>query len=505
MEKAREILRQHYELGLSQREIAESVKVALGTVSGVLAKARAAGISYPPGLNNKELGSILYPPKEGDGKSNHAEPDMEHIHREMQKDGVTLTLLWEEYKAEHPDGLMFTQFCERYRAFRKHNDVYMHKIYKAGERMMVDWAGDTMTYTDQTGEAREVYFFVAALPASGLLYTEPCRDMKLPSWIGGHIHALEYFGGSPRIFQPDNTKTAVVKADLHDPVLNRTYEEMARHYGAAIVPTRVRKPKDKAPVETGVQIVERRIIAKLRNRQFRDFGEVCVEVRRELETVNEKPFQKLPGSRRSVFADIEQRRLRPLPPTRYECAEWKNVKAGMDYHVQYAGHFYSIPYRYAGKQLDLRATANIIEIFCDHERIASHTRGYGTQARYTTLPEHMPSNHRAMLDWTPKRFEGWALKFGPHTQAYIRFLMDRREHPEQAFKTCAGVLRLGESIPAASMEAICKVAKENNTFSYKYFNMLFKRMSADGHKQPSLPVRHENLRGSGYYGGEKNA
>lgn len=244
MDKAREILRQYYEVGLSQREIAESVKVSLGTVSGILSKARAAGIGYPPEQNNKELGSILYPPVERDGAREYAEPDMAYVHREMQKKSVTLTLLWEEYKTAHPDGLMYTQFCARYRAFRKQNEVYMRKIYKAGERVMVDWAGDTMTYTDAGGEEHSVYMFVAALPASSYLYVEPFRDMAQQAWIDAHIHAFEYFGGAPRIIVPDNAKTAVSKIDPHDPEANRTYADMARHYGAAIIPARVRKPKD---------------------------------------------------------------------------------------------------------------------------------------------------------------------------------------------------------------------------------------------------------------------
>jgi transposase len=505
MDKAREILRQHYEVGLSQRDIAESVKVSLGTVSGVLAKARAAGISYPVPMSNKELGSILYPPKERGGESGHAEPDMEYVHREMQKKGVTLTLLWEEYKTEHADGLMFTQFCERYRIFRKSNDVYMRKVYKAGERAMVDWAGETMKYTDAAGEEHKVYLFVATLPASSYLYAEPFRDMGQQAWIDAHIHAFEYFGGAPRIIVPDNTKTAIIKTDLYDPVGNRTYAEMARHYGAAIVPARVRKPKDKAPVETGVQIVERRIIAKLRNRQFHDFGVLWEAVQGELENVNAKPFQKLQGSRYTVFKETEKSQLRPLPPTRYECAEWKQVRASMDYHVQYDGHFYSIPYQYAGKRLDLRATANIIEVFYDRERIASHLCGFHRHARYTTLPEHMPSNHRAMADWTPERFDAWARKFGPVTREYIRFLMNKREHPEQAFKTCAGILRMGDALSVMDMENLCRMALEQNVFSYKYFSLLLKRMNAMMDKKVSPPIQHENLRGGGYYGGEANA
>ena len=505
MDKAREILRQHYEVGLSQREIAESVKVSLGTVSGVLAKARAAGIGSPAHMSNKELGSILYPPKERGGEAGHAEPDMEYVHREMQRSGVTLTLLWEEYKTEHADGLMFTQFCARYRAFRKTNDVYMRKVYKAGERLMVDWAGETMRYTDAAGEEQKVYLFVATLPASSYMFVEPFRDMGQQAWIDAHINAFEYFGGVPRIIVPDNAKTAITKIDIYNPEANRTYAEMARYYGAAIVPARVRKPKDKAPVETSVQIVERRIIAKLRNRQFHDFGTLWEAVQDELENVNAKPFQKLQGSRYTVFHEIEKSQLRPLPPARYECAEWKQVRASMDYHVQYNGRFYSIPYQYAGKLLDLRATVNVIEVFCDRERIASHLCGHHSHARYTTLPEHMPSNHRAMADWTPVRFEAWARKFGTDTQEYIRFLMSKREHPEQAFKTCAGILRIGESMSATDMEAVCRVALEQNVYSYKYFSMLLKRMNTMRDKKPSPPIQHGNLRGGGYFGGEVNA
>jgi hypothetical protein len=251
--------------------------------------------------------------------------------------------------------------------------------------------------------------------------------------------------------------------------------------------------------------VERRIIAKLRNRQFHDFGALWEAVQDELENVNAKPFQKLQGSRYTVFKESEKSQLRPLPTTRYECAEWKQVRASMDYHVQYDGHFYSIPYQYAGKRLDLRATANVIEVFCDRERIASHLCGSHSHARYTTLPEHMPSNHRAMADWTPERFEAWARKFGPDTQEFIRFLMKKREHPEQAFKTCAGILRMGESMSVADMETLCRAAMEQNVYSYKYFGMLLKRMNTMKDKKPSPPIQHENLRGGGYYGGEANA
>lgn len=505
MKTVHEVLRLHFELGLTQREIATSTGASLGTVSGIITKARDAGIKYPVTLSNKDLGSILYPPSQKEGKQNPHEPDVEHIHKEMQKKGVTLTLLWEEYKTEHPDGLMLTQFCERYRTFRKQNDVYMRKTYKAGERVMVDWAGLTMSYTNETGEKLPAYIFVAALPASAYLFVEPFRNMEERSWIDAHVHTFEYFGGVPLITVPDNPKTGITTADYHDPVENRTYTEMARHYGVAIVPARVKKPRDKAHAEKGVQIAENRIIAKLRNRQFHDFDELWVAVRDELEIVNRAPFKKLPGSRLSVFTETEQPLLRPLPPARYEFANWKKVKAGMDYHVQYDDHYYSVSYTYAGKHLYLRATTNVIEVFFEQERIASHIRSYSSQIRYVTLQEHMPSNHRAMADWTSGRFESWAKKFGPDTHNYICFLMERKEHPEQSFRTCAGILRMGESVSVTSMELICRVAKEKNIFTYKYFNILFKQMASGHDQKPISPVQHKNLRGSSYYGGDANA
>jgi len=499
VEKTKEILRLHDELGLSQREIAAATGCSLGTVSSTLSKAKAADITYPVEMTAKQLGSALYPPKDGTGEEKHSEPDLENIHREMQRKGVTLTLLWEEYKTAHPDGLMYTQFCQRYRDFRKQNDVYMRKQYKAGERLETDWAGLTLPY----GEGQKAYFFVAALPASACLYVEPFRDMESYSWITAHVNAFTYFGGVPRILVPDNCKTAVQKADYYDPNINRTYGEMARHYGVAVIPARPRKPRDKPHAENGVQIAERRIIAKLRNRQFLTFEEIREATLEELDRLNRQPFQKLPGSRLSVFLETEKLALRPLPASRFEYAEWKTVKAGMDYHVEFDGRYYSVPYQYAGRQLDLRATANSIEVFCEHERIASHIRSYTRQMRYTTDEAHMPENHRAVADWTPERFLTWARKFGTATEDYIGWLMEQREVPEQAFKTCAGILRLGKDLPAGRMETVCTQAKTQNIFSYKYFKMLLQ--SLQNQPTPAKPIEHINLRGSGYYGGETHA
>jgi transposase len=497
MEKAKEILRLYHQNGLRQREIAGATGCALGTVSNVLAKAKDAGISYPTKLTAKELGSLLYPPiVRGDGQVK-PEPDLVYIHQEMQKKGITLTLLWEEYKTEHPDGLMLTQFCERYREFRKQNKVYMRKNYKAGERLMIDWAGQTMHYTDSKGKEVPAYIFVATLPSSAYMYVEPFRDMGSKAWTDGHVHALGYFGGTPQIWVPDNTKTAIVKAEYYDPKLNRAYHDMAHHYGAAVVPARSRRPTDKAPVETGVQIAERRIIAKLRNRQFLSFEELRLAVQAELEIVNTKPFQKLDISRRELFLETEQKLLIPLPKTKYEYADFKTAKVAFDYHVQFDQYYYSVPYSYAGKQVEIRATSRMIEIFWGGDRIAVHQRNYEKYTRYSTDPQHMPKKHRIVSEWSPERFISWAAKTGENTKQYIEALLESREHPEQAFKTCAGILRLGDTISKDQMETACRDALHKNIFTYKYFAVMLKNMNAC--KQE--PIVHNNLRGSGYYGG----
>jgi len=502
MIKAKEILRLHHTLELSQREIAKATGCSLGTVSKVLQKAKSAGVEYPIRITNKELVSLLYPPVIATNSKLRTEPDLLFIHREMQRKGVTLTLLWEEYKSENPDGLMFTQFCQRYRSFRKQNSVYMRRIYKAGERMMVDWAGLTMEYTDTYGMKHSVYLFVADLPASSYIYTEPFRDMKLSSWIDGHVHTFEDFGGVPRIVVPDNTKTAVTKVNYYDPKLNRTYREMATHYNTAIIPARPRKPRDKAPVETAVQIIERRIIAKLRNRQFLSFDELYDAVKKELDIINSKPFQKIPSNRKDTFLEIEQKELQKLPRERYEYAEWKTAKAAFDYHVQFDKYYYSIPYIYAGKHVEIRAASRTIEIFFNHERIAVHKRTYQKSKRYITCTEHMPQKHKAVSEWTPERFISWAQKTGANAATYIRWLLESREHPEQAFKTCAGILRLASKVPKSRMEEACEFAIERNIYSYKYFDILLRNLETANSAQPII---HANVRGSHYYGGDSNA
>jgi transposase len=374
----------------------------------------------------------------------------------------------------------------------------MRKVYKAGEQIMVDHAGLTMKYMEGKVE-RDAYVFVAILPASSYLYVEVFRDMAQQSWIDAHVNAFEYFGGTTKLLVPDNAKTAVIKAKYYDPELNKTYHEMAIHYRSAIVLARSCKPKDKAPVENGVLITERKIIAPLSYKTFLTFNELHDAVSNALEVLNNAPFQKQDGCRRSLFLETEKSQLQALPVNRYEYATWKTAKVNFDYHVCYdKNQFYSVPYQHVGKTVQIRATSRIIEVFLEGERVACHIRNYNAYQHYTTDILHMPEKHKVMTEWTPERFLIWAGKTGEHTREYIQYLMDTREQPQQAFKTCAGILRLGTNVSKELMEQTCEYAKFSKVYSYKSFSLLLKNKSQ--HSEP-VPIQHANIRGSEYFGG----
>jgi transposase len=419
----------------------------------------------------------------------------------MQRPGVTLNLLWEEYKSAHPEGFGRSQFCARYARFLKVNNVYLRKVYKAGDQAMVDWAGMTMDWSDRKGDTRKVYFFTAVLPASSFIYAEPFLDMSLQAWIEAHINAFEYFGGVPRLVIPDNLKAAVTRVNRYDHSLNKTYAEMAGYYGTAVLPTRVRAPRDKGPVENAVRIVEQRVMAPLRDRQFHSFSELRQEALSALKRVNEAPFQKLPGSRKELFEKTEKLFLRALPPSPYEFALFKTVKVNFDYHVHYEGFYYSVPFAYAHRPVEIRATTRTIEVLSGGERIAVHLRSYDPFRRYTTCTEHMPKNHQAMADWTPQRFISWAGKIGKRTEAYIIWLMEQREQPEQAFRTCTAILHLADTHRAAAMEQAAEQAVQIHASSVKAFELILKRAAA----ADPLPIHHENIRGAAYYREENHA
>lgn len=501
MLKAREILRLKHEVNLSLREIGQACNCGKTTVAEVLGRAEKAGITWPIELSDKQLISLLYPPLEN--KTSPPEPDMEYVFHEMKKDNVTLMLLWEEYKEKHPGGIMYTQFCDRYRNFKKSNDIVMHKEHKAGEEMEVDWAGSTMSYVDRTtGEIKPAYIFVAVLPASSYPFAYAFEDMKISNWIDAHVKAYEFFGGVPKITVPDNTKTAVTKTHPIDPVLNKSYNEMAKHYRTTIIPARVRKPKDKASDENMVGNISRRIIAALRNRRFFSILELNQAIREELQKFILRPFQKMEGNRQSAFQTIDKPYLQSLPATRYEYSEWKETKVQFNYHVEFEGFFYSVHYSHVGSPCSVRATSKTIEIYIGIERIAAHLRNYNSFKRYTTLAEHMPEAHQAVSGWNMERFLTWAEKTGPNTREFIKHVLESREYPVQTYRTCMGIMQLNKRYSAEIMERASQEAINKNTYSYKYFGMILKQVAASVSKDPPEKIiNHDNLRGSQAFSG----
>ncbi|SEC10915.1 IS21 family transposase [Paenibacillus sp. GP183] len=501
MLKAREILRLKHEIGLSLREIGQACNCGKSSVSEVLGRAEKAGILWPIELTDKQLMSALYPPVES--KTLPLEPDMDYVFNEMKKKSVTLMLLWEEYKQKHPTGIMYSQFCDRYRNFKKYNKISMHKEHKAGEEVEVDWAGDTMSYVEPgTGEIKKVYLFVAVLPASAYPFVYAYEDQKTPNWIDAHVRTFEYFGGVPKVTIPDNTKTAVIKPDLVDPVLNKSYNEMARHYRTTLVPARAGRPKDKAADENMVGLVSRRIIAALRNTQFFSLYEINQALSEELVKLILRPFQKMQGNRLTAFEQIDKPCLQPLPATKYEYSDWREGKIQFNYHIEYDRFFYSVHYSYVNQSCSVRATSRAVEVYVGSERIAAYSRNYNTSKRYTTLPEHMPEEHKAVSGWSSERFLSWAEKTGPHTRELIKQLLESREYPMQTYRACMGIMRFGKSYSAEIMERASRDALDKNTCSFKYFSMILKQMAVlVTTMSDEKIIQHDNVRGSSAYTG----
>lgn len=506
MLKAREILRLK-KAGLSLRDIAKSCSCGKTTVSEVLERAEKANIKWPLDLNDKKLMSLLYPPIEKPPAV--LEPDMEYVFYEMKKKGLTLMLLWEEYKEKYPHGLMYTQFCQRYRDFKKSNRLTMHIEHKAGEEGQVDWAGQTVPYIDTaTGEVKAAVVFVAVLPASAYPFVYAYSHKKLSNWIDAHIRAFEYFGGVPAVTIPDNTKTAVITPDVTEPVLNRSYNDMANHYGTAIVPARKRKPRDKAADENMVGNVSRRILAPIRNIKFFSVYEINQAIEVELKKFIRRPFQKMEGNRMSAFEKIDKPSLMPLPRGRYEYCNWKEARIAYNYHVEYENFYYSVDHSYAGSPCSVRATEVAIEVFVDGERVAAHKRNYNKGRRYTTLPEHMPQEHKAVSGWSRDRFISWANKIGPSTGEFVKKVLESRQYPVQAYRACMAILSHTKDCPPAVMESAAGKALEMRIYSYKYFKMIIKQETSKKVKGKSSNkiVAHSNLRGkSAYAGGGINA
>jgi len=504
MRKIEEILRLKYEAGLSHRAIARSCLVSPSTVSEYVTHAKAAGLSWPlpEGISEAELEELLFPKREPATRRKIPQPDWTEIHKELRGKSVTLSLLWVEYRQEHPDGYGYSQFCHHYRTWAKQLKPMMRQKHKAGEKLFVDYAGQTVPVVDpESGEIRQVQVFVATLGASNYTYAEAQWTQELANWIGGHVRALAFLGGVPEILVPDNLKAGVKSPHLYEPDLNPTYLDFAQHYGLAVVPARARKPKDKAKVEVGVQVVERWILAPLRDRTFFSLAELNKAIWALLAELNRRPMRHLGQSRRELFAELDEPALAPLPNQPYEFARWKKARVHIDYHVAFEKHYYSVPYSLIGKEVDIRATEKTVEIFYRRTRQASHRRSQA-KGRYSTQNEHMPPAHQKYSDWSPERFLRWADEIGPHTGQLIAAILDARRHPQQAYRSCLGILGLAKRYTDARLEAACQRALLAGIRSYKGVrNILDNKLDQlELEQSPATPLpTHANVRGENYY------
>jgi len=504
MRKIREVLRLCWHNGLSSRQASGSCGVARGTVRNILDRGERAHLSWPipEDLDDASLENLLFPSSVPLTTERRNMPSFDYIRTELTRKHMTLQRLWEEYRENNPDGYQYSQFCLRYRAWLGTLDVALRQDYKAGEKLFVDYAGDTIPVHDPaTGAATPAYLFVAALGASNYTYAEAVLSREPPSWIRLHVHTFEFMGCVPEIVVPDNVTTGVTHPCRYEPDLNPTYQDFATYYSTAIVPARVRKARDKAKVESAVLIAERWIIAALRNHTFFSIGELNRAIRQHLEEFNNRLLQKMKVSRKHLFETIDKPAMKPLPDKRYEYAEWAKPRVNIDYHVELDRHYYSVPYQLRKQVVDARMTSATVEIFFKGKRVASHARSY-LHWKHTTCPEHMPESHRRYLEWTPSRIERWAEKSGPSTAEIVREIMERRPHPEQGFRSCLGIMRLARRYGSERLEAACTRALILKAYSYKSVELILKN-KLDGKELPEKPsgicIVHENIRGRSYY------
>jgi transposase len=505
MRKVREVLRLKHALGASERDIAVSVGISRSTVAEYLRRAGVIGITWPvpAGLDDSELERRLFTPASFDEHPARPLPEWSYIHRELKRRGVTLLLLWEEYRAEHADGYGYSRFCDLYGDWRKTLSPTMRQAHGPAEKLFVDFAGDTAAVLDAaTGEERRVQIFVAVLGASNYTFAQARWTQGLPDWIGAHVDALSAIGGVPKAIVCDNLKAGVTATCRYEPGINRTYQDLAEHYGTAILPTRPRKPRDKAKVEGAVLIIERYVLARLRNRRFFSLAELNAAIREIVADLNAKIMRKLGVSRNELLAQIDRPALKPLPSQPYQYAEWKRCRVAPDYHVEIADHYYSVPSRLIREEVEARITDTTLEILYKGTRVASHARSF-VRHRHTTTPEHMPSSHRRYAAWTPARMMREAGKIGPATIALVEAIMKAKPHPEQGFRACMGVLRLARSYGAARLEAACRRGNDIGATSYGSIKSILQhgldKAYANEAAPEQPPVQHGNIRGTGYY------
>lgn len=503
MRKIREILRLRWEAGLGYRQIGRSCLVSHVTVSEYERRAKIAGLSWPlpEGLDDGALEALLFPEDSRSSKRVCPAPDWKEIHRELRRPGVTLQLLWFEYKEKYPNGYQYSQFCELYRRWAKRLDICLRQEHRAGEKVFVDFSGQGIPVTNrETGEITFHPLFVAVWGASNYTYAEACQSQNLPNWIRAHVHTFEFFDCVPKVVVPDNTKTGVTNPCRYDPDLNPTYQEMARHYGLAVIPARVRKPRDKAKVENGVLIVERWILAVLRNHTFFSLSEANQAIRELLLKLNRRPFKKIPGTREELFLTLDKPAAKPVGAP-FVYAEWGKARVNVDYHIEVDGHYYSVPYVLIHEQVDTRLTTTTLEVFFKNQRVASHARSY-LKGKFTTVPEHRPPSHQKYLEWTPERIIRWTEKIGPNTAHVAQEILNSKPYPEQGYRACLGLIRLADKFSPERLEAACQRAAQVKSYTYKSVKSILKagldRQALLIPPEPMI-VSHPHIRGKDYY------
>ena len=509
MRKLREILRLRLQAGLSVRAISRSTKLSVGGVQKLLSRAETLSLTWPlpAELDDARLAELFYPGADTHANPRREAPDWAAVHEELKRPHMTRQLVWEEYTQRYPNRCVsYSQFCDRYRHWLGRQQRTMRQSHKAGEKCFVDYAGSTVPIVDgATGEIRPAQLFVAVLGASDYTFAEATWTQTLPDWLGSHTRAMTFFGGVPALIIPDNLRSGVSRACRYDPDINPSYQQWAEHYRTAILPARPHKPRDKAKAEHGVLLVQRWILARLRHHRFFALDEVNRHIAALLEDLNQRPFKRRPGCRRSAFEALDQPTLQPLPPHPYEYVHIQPVTVHIDYHVHYQRHYYSVPHQYVGETLELHASNTLIELYFHQRCIATHARrdGHG----FTTNPAHMPARHRAQQQWSPERLTRWAKQLGPDVHDWVSRQLTRRPHPEQAYRTCLGLLQLSKRYPDSRLNAACRIANQAGLVRLKQVKHLLESNQdslidtpePDTAAPTPLPQDHENVRGPQHF------
>lgn len=512
MRKIKDVLRLHHEAGLSRRGVAQALNISYGSAVNYLNRAQQAGLTWPlpEDLDERTLGRLLFPSQAATGQRRFSEPDYPVVHQELKRKGVTKQLLWQEYRQQHPDdGYSYAQFCHRYLEWLGKQQRSMRQIHRAGEKLFVDYCGPTMAVVNpDTGEVRQAQVFVAVLGASNYTFACASWSQNQADWLNAHVQAFEFFGGVPEVVVPDNLKSGVSKTHRYEPDINPAYQQLASHYGVAVVPARPYKPKDKSKAEVAVQIVERWIMARLRHQTFFTLASLNQAIRFLLDDLNRRPFKKLPGTRCSQFEQLDKPALRSLPAHPYQYADIKQARVHIDYHIEYDKHYYSVPHHLVKENVDVQATETTVAIYRHGQRIASHPRSHRKGA-HSTCAEHMPQNHRAMSEWSPQRFLNWAQDIGESTREVVSQILQEKRHKEQSYRRVLALLSNAKKYGRERLNNACHRALLIHSPTRSSVESILKQgldqvpleqenRTTVQEEQLSLDY-HENLRGEAYY------